>query len=171
MLKNKKRLSKRNININIKHKNKHRYKKTKRIKNKNNKKLLKMIGGGEFDNLLCIVSNDDANVFNSREIRNDIDDYIIGNRYLIKLINTNYYYLIQITNVDIDNEHIFYNYVSNNELIKGSRELNMLIRSSQYVNYFMANNITLTDPKISYFGTSINNIQNVISEEVFGVLK
>ena len=42
-----------------------------------------MIGGGEFDNLLCIVSNDDANIFSSREIRNDIDDYIIGNRYLI----------------------------------------------------------------------------------------
>ena len=35
----------------------------------------------------------------------------------------------------------------------------------------MANNITLTDPKISYFGTSINNIENVISEELFNVLK
>jgi len=177
MLKNKQTCNKRKCNKRKCNKRTCKNKKTKhlRIRNrKRNKKLLKMIGGGEFDNLLCIVSNNDADIFVSREIRNDIDYYIVGNRYLINFINTNYYCLIQITRVELDNERIYYNYVSNNELINGSSELAARFRSQQYVNYFMTNNITITrdDIKLLFkFGTLISNIQNVISEETFNVLK
>ena len=134
-----------------------------------------MVGGGDFDDLLCIVSNNIANEFERNEIENTIDNYEVNKRYLIKLkqpqnpdFQTDYFYLIQITNIKEEQNIICFSYVSKNIEINNINMVINIVRSEEYETYFRDNNIEFSMsrlPGLRGLCIPIENIETVYSEE------